>query len=341
MRGVLIQTSSLHTTSYSMQTSLDQLQVSLSKFKQIKAHANVLSAPLANEVFALYRKSESLRTKLVRIDHYIKESGILYEQMEQRLRTKAQQLSFGQSQANGLVEAAKSTSLLFTSAQVLLQQSQTSNHTKTTNSQYGKWKVDAMHHYFDSSHNASLSRGIHSLLLGGIRGSIETGGYLVGISRADKFFGLLNQAHFTIGNVALSGSAKGVLFQNKKFQPELQAEVNASISAATGLISSRWRNDIMEAKASAKVDVGTAGVKAKAVINQEEITIKGEVGAAAAHGEVKGVINILGVTITATAEGELGGVGVKGNFSTTSNSFEIGGKISCLLGGGVNVKFEW
>lgn len=327
-----IQTSQFSQANFSMQLSQQQIQTFLSQLKNMKLHSAILPDRLHHELYALAQDGEKIQNTLYRLDTYVKESRLLYEQLEEKLQRQAQQMG---SYSTGLAATSTfATSILFPTSQ--------GNADKvTSSSQYGKWRYDFFDHYMIATHNFNLARGLHSLLFSGVRGELETGAQLVNCSRTDKFLGLYNQAQFSVGTIAFCAQAKGALFDKQRFDPELAFKVNASAATARGLISSRWRNEYIEAKVSAQADIAVAGVKAEAVINKEEITIKGEVGAALAHGEVKGVLNLFGVRITASAQGEVGGIGVAGNFSTTSHSFEIGGKLSCLLGGGANIKFEW
>lgn len=328
-----IQTSQFSQANFSMQLSQQQLQTFLYQLKMMKLHSAVLPDRLHHELYALAQEGERVQNTLYRLDTYIKESKLLYEQLEAKLQQQAQQLG---SFSTGVLAIATSTaSMLFPNAQ------ETRINKTPSSTQYGKWRYHFLDHYLSATHNFNLARGLHSLLFSGVRGELETGAQLVNCSRTDKFFGLYNQAQFSVGTIAFCAQAKGVLFEKQRFDPNLAFKVNASAATARGLISSRWRNEYIEAKVSAQADVAVVGVKAEAVLNKEEITIKGEVGAALAHGEVKGVLNLFGVRITASAQGEVGGIGVGGNFSTTSHSFEIGGKLSCLLGGGANIKFEW
>ena len=80
-------------------------------------------------------------------------------------------------------------------------------------------------------------------------------------------------------------------------------------------------NSYVYADGEASVGVGVVKAEGTAVLNKEELTLKGEVGAAAVQGEVKGSITILGVSITATGTGELGAIGAGAEFSSKRRIF--------------------
>lgn len=341
MNTLIIHTDQCHATSLFLTQSYRRLGISLDQLHQIKGQSYSLSPQFFEQIQVLVREVQLVQQKVQQIDIFVKESGYLYEQHERILIQQAEHLR--EQNEHKISKSMVSSEGIGRAKNVLLMKKslQKTTGTAISSTQYGKWRYTPFDHYYDTTHNASLKRSARSLLQNGIIGTMEAGASLCTISRTDKVSGLINQAQVAIGNAEISGRVKGVLFQQKHFSPELMLNVNASVSAASGLISSMWRNEYIEVKAEAKGEVGVAGVRGNAVINKKEVTMEGEVGAAAAHGEVKGTLEFLGITITAKAEGEVGGIGVKGVFSSTDHSFEIGGKLSCLLGGGADIKIEW
>lgn len=343
------------------------LRNTMSYLQGLKNYPLTMTNNMHTQVRQMINEVEQIQRKLVQIDGFVKDSGYIYEQMEHSLNTQADVMS-GQTSSSSvdagelshtIVQAlsnhsifkkkSKLTAMSAVAAKTgriksaLFAQGIQATTTTTTSkkSQYGTWKVGVLDTYQDGSHNVNSSMTLRSLVNEGLKASGEFGVHLVGVSRYDKAFGFLNHVEVNVGNAEISGKAHAVLMQDGKIKPELDIDVNAYASAASGLISSKWQNDIIRIKGVVKGDVGVASAKASAKINQDGIDIRGEVGVAAARGEATGTFEFLGVKVTATAQGEAGAVGVGGNFSVGDRSFEIGGKLSCLLGTGLNFKFEW
>lgn len=342
---------------------------SISALQGLKNLPLTMSSNMHMQLRSMIKEAEAIQRKLVQIDGFVKDSGYAYEQMEQQLNTQAETISQQSeynitdlmSASNALIKniaqqnvlqkakreaaisntAAKAAS--FASALFPKGNSKTSasSSSSSTSSQYGKWNVNAIDTYHDATHNVNSHRTLRSLISDGIKAKGEMGIHLFNISRTDKAFGMLHRAELNVGNAEISGKAHGVLVQNGKFNPELDVEVNAVASAAQGMISSTWHNDLIRLKGVMKGEVGVASAKATAKINHDGIDLKAEAGVAAARGEASGSFEFLGFTITGTLKGEAGALGIGGNLSTTDRSFQVGGKLSCLFGTGFDVKVEW
>ena len=74
------------------------------------------------------------------------------------------------------------------------------------------------------------------------------------------------------------------------------------------------------------------------VFRQDEITLKGDVGAAAIKVSGKGSISLFGVTISVTAKTSLGSVGAGVEFSAKEGSLSFGADAALLAG--VGLKFD-
>jgi len=343
MSLVCIKTSGLTSSNLNYTQAMYELQNSLNTLHNIQLNLSSFDTQIPSEIAEFKRQIQSLQEKMRCIDRFVKESGYAYAKLEQTLYQEAilmnqmhgKETVVSQKQMS-LISVAKAKDIMKLSADAAKRSS------KTVASQYGTWNLLTKDVYHDSAYQGFQNRSLRSLMEKGITASGYAGLHLVRLSRTDKVGDFKGKAEFSLGNAEVSGKVHAVLFDNKhRFQPELQAQVNASVSAFTSLIQLNWHNDVISTEVSAKGDVGVMGAKGKAVINKKEVTLDGEIGVAAAHGEIKGQLHFFGATITLTAEGEVGAAGIGGTFSSTANSFEIGGKFSCLLGTGLNIKVDW
>ena len=140
---------------------------------------------------------------------------------------------------------------------------------------------------------------------------------------------------------SVSGDAKFSLYDNQGFSPSLTVSLVAKAALAQAVADIHLGNSYVYADGEASVGVGVVKAEGTAVLNKEELTLKGEVGAAAVQGEVKGSITILGVSITATGTGELGAIGAGAEFSSKKGEFSFGAKGSLLAGLGFRVKVNY
>lgn len=145
----------------------------------------------------------------------------------------------------------------------------------------------------------------------------------------------------SVGSASVSGDAKFSLYDNQGFSPSLTVSLVAKAALAQAVADIHLGNSYVYADGEASVGVGVVKAEGTAVLNKEELTLKGEVGAAAVQGEVKGSITILGVSITATGTGELGAIGAGAEFSSKKGEFSFGAKGSLLAGLGFRVKVNY
>lgn len=153
-----------------------------------------------------------------------------------------------------------------------------------------------------------------------------------------------------IGSVGVSGEAQGVLFKDGKFNPQAALTVGAEAEGITGNIDGKLGSDKNNIHIGASGTVGTAKAEASCAIGLDGVGASAEVGAAVFKGEVKTGFTILGVNFDFTLEGEAMGVGAKveaGILQSTNatgeqvTTLEIGGKLTALLGLGLNLKISW
>ncbi len=288
-----------------------------------------------NEVDILDRHCDHMTTTIQHIRRFVSRSATAYEQVERQLNTNAERittsLSIGSSYYDTLAWGMESIMSLVHSKPA---------KTKTSMG-YREWYTE----WFDTNHDFHFrglrNRTVRSFILDGISAEGEAGIHLVNSNRWSRNDHITNRIGVQVGNAEINGNVQGKLFDGKHFDPQVQAEITAKASLIHGVIAQNWNNERMGFGVQASGDVGVAQASGKAVISKEEFTVKGNVGAAALQGEVKGTMEFLGATITVTAEGEVGGVGIGTEFSASSHSMEIGGKLSCLLGGGMYIKVDW
>lgn len=150
------------------------------------------------------------------------------------------------------------------------------------------------------------------------------------------------QGNLSFGNIEGNADLHIQVFdENKNIDPEVNIDVGgkASIGEAKGLLSLGGENIHVDGEVSGKA--GVAYGEAKMVINKEEITMKADIGVAALQGDVKGSFSFFGMKVTITGSGEVGALGVGGEFSSKDGELEFGGKFSLLAGLGFKVKLEY
>lgn len=313
----------------------DRLQTA---YQNLRINSNDESDPLGiirHEKMALGRRCRQAMAAIEQINRFVSQSVIAYERLERELNSSASQIIDSAATSKHYRNAL---SWAVASSMPLVQK--TVAKSKST-MRYRQWNTI----WFDTNHDFTYrglrNRTLRSLIYDGIRGDGEASIHLMNLGRWSRSEHVSNHAALQVGNAEISGHVQAKLFSQQKWNPQVQAEVSAEASFIRGLIETSWHNEVLEVGLQTSGNVGVAQAKAKAVINQEEITLKGSVGAAALQGEVKGTMELFGATITVTAEGEVGGIGIGSEFSAASHSVEIGGKLSCLLGGGINIKVDW
>ncbi len=338
MRSLCIQTEHLTAQNLNLLQSTDHLQSTLRLLRYMQNFPFSMDRDTNITLIHLQQRLRLLQERLLAIDRYVKDSAYVYETTEKQLIQKANDVHPFVSLCELAQKVVQGEGEIL---QEVLHEGLT-NLRKEDDANRESWNVSFLDGHFDPTYQFLSKRTLRSLINQGISASVDAGFHLVRLSKISEREDMQASAEFAIGNAELSGTAHGVLFDEQyRFHPEIQAQATAYASAISALIRMDWQNDLIRTQTSAQGEIATAYASGEARINQEEITLKGEVGAALAQGEVKGVLEVWGVSVTVSTEGEIGGVGIGGAFSTSADAFEIGGKLSCLLGMGINIRIDW
>lgn len=269
---------------------------------------------------ALRQKQNELQTSIKKTVQYLQNGQTLYEGVETSLQTYASNLAKGKQNAGKLPYVS-----------IAADQKPSFGYVKTDFNKATK--------RFHTSFNKN--KNIMSYLKNGVCVGLF-GGYELACARAgfDKRYAQ-GEVGVKAGKAHVSADAKVLLFQDKKFKPSLEVTAEAEAALAQGNASLRVGNDYLNAQGEVNVGLGVVKAGAKAVINKDEFTLKGEVGAAAVKGEAIGTISIFGIKITATATGELGAVGASAEFSSKKGEFSFGSKLSMIAGLGFKIKVNY
>lgn len=324
---------------FDLDQQLKQVQRHLQyAYQNLQNDGNEAIDPLGitrNEKMALRQRCQRMMTDVNQIQCFISQSIAAYEQVERSLNMTAKRIADNSHSSTHAHDALRQT---LTATMPLLG---TALGTSKSALRYHQWHTEWFDRTHDFTYRGFKNRKLRSLINDGIRADGEAGIHLINISRFSRSKQILNHVGFQIGNAEIGGHVQGKLISQKQFDPQVRAEISAKASLIRGIIETGWHNEVLEVGLQASGNVGVAQAKGKAVISKDELTLKGDVGVAALQGEVKGTIELLGATITITAEGEVGGMGIGSEFSLGTGSFEVGGKLSCLLGGGIHVKVDW
>lgn len=201
-----------------------------------------------------------------------------------------------------------------------------------------KSKMDTYHHFHTSIRK---DKSIISYIKNGACIGIFAGIDVLKYQKKYQSKYIRSKISTTLGNAIVKGDAKAVLFDGKKFKPQLNLE--GEIGACLGKINANTSigNSYIHADGDMDVQVGSVKAEGQAVINKNEITIKGEVVAAAVKGEAQGSITIFGVTLSATGTAELGSIGASAEFSSKKGEFSFGAKGSLVAGLGFRIKINY
>ena len=145
----------------------------------------------------------------------------------------------------------------------------------------------------------------------------------------------------SIGNARGKVDAKVLLFEGKQFKPSLHLLAEAKASLAKGGIGASLGNSYVHADGNVDVEVGCVKASAKAVVNEDGIDLKAEVGAAAVSTQIKGSFTFLGVRVSATGIYEFASVGASAEFSKTTGKFSFGAKGSLIAGLGFKIDIDY
>lgn len=269
----------------------------------------------------MYRSINDSTRMLQNIDKFVNESANVYQKQELNLQNMASALL--NATKKGIKATLASTNLL----------------AKTPNN--SNWKLGFMETSEHEFNGFSLNRGIMNIVRNGM-GMGGTYGFALAKAKYRNRVAMFNvSSDLGIGQVKVSGDCYAKLRKDGKIEPNLAAKVGIKASLISGMAGIEYQGKYGSAGISASADVGTIYANAKSIISKEEVTIEGEVGAAAIKGEAQGKITLFGVTLTTTLSGEAGGFGAGAKYSSKANSLEFGGKLSCLFGLGLNFKIDY
>lgn len=145
-----------------------------------------------------------------------------------------------------------------------------------------------------------------------------------------------------VGTVSGEAEAKVNIINDGKIKPEVAVSAKAEGKLLSGELEGGLGNDDFNVHAKGEGAIGTAKAEGKLAFSAKEgISGKGEVGAAVFSGKATAGFTILGVKIDASVKGEALAVGAEAEFGASSNSFELGGKLSFLAGIGLKIKVSW
>ena len=193
----------------------------------------------------------------------------------------------------------------------------------------------------DVSHNISLTKDPKSYLTEGIIANIKADfyGLRYQLNKQSKYVRAQANLGFVTGEV--DTTAKLVLYDKDKFDPELHLSVTGEASLVSQNASLQVGNQYIKAEIEEEVGLGVVYGEATAVLKKEEVTMKAEVGAAALKGEISGGISLFGLKIKVTGSGELGAVGAGIEFSSKENEFTFGGNASLIAGLGFKINVQY
>lgn len=201
--------------------------------------------------------------------------------------------------------------------------------------------MDSLGMNVDVSHNISLTKDPKSYLTEGIIANIKADfyGLRYQLNKQSKYVRAQANLGFVTGEV--DTTAKLVLYDKDKFDPELHLSVTGEASLVSQNASLQVGNQYIKAEIEEEVGLGVVYGEATAVLKKEEVTMKAEVGAAALKGEISGGISLFGLKIKVTGSGELGAVGAGIEFSSKENEFTFGGNASLIAGLGFKINVQY
>lgn len=203
-----------------------------------------------------------------------------------------------------------------------------------TNISYGNFQ-----HRFHTSF--SEHKGLMDYLHNGICAGLYAG-YSIGNAHAKTRMKYVNgDVDLKVGQASISADAKGVLYQDGKFDPALILSGSIAMhgAIATGHVGVGTTKIHIDGDVSGSV--GAIEAEGKAIIDKDEVTLKANVGIAALKGKAQGSISIFGLKISLVGSGEVGAFGAGAEFSSKSGEFEVGAKLSLIAGIGFKIKVSY
>lgn len=300
-----------------------------------------ISYPLSMKAAGIMNEALRLKNSVDALNLYVVQSANIYRSLEMRL-TKTADLINGKNPSSDdigdLTNRVEDALALWKKQLKWFKPSETGK-TKAVNR--SDWYLDFFDSYYEYIFSGFRGGRAFSLLFEGIKYHIEGAFHVANagvMTRYNKNIHLSAEAG--VGNAEISGDIKGVLFDNKGFNPTLKAKGDITVSAIKAKAECVFKNDYIKNTFKVQGEVGVATARGKAVISKNEISVKGEVKASVARASAKNTFNILGLKISVGVSADVG-IGVGGGVSATSNSVEMGASVSLLAGLGAKIKIEW
>lgn len=153
---------------------------------------------------------------------------------------------------------------------------------------------------------------------------------------------------FASGNAGLEvGSADAtleggaVLFDNGTIDPNLYAKAEVSGSVLTGELDGTLGSEDYNVHGGLEGEVLTADASAEVQIGTDGIAAEAKAHAAVVEGEASVGFTLFGISVDATVEGDALSIGAGGSIGVTDDEFELGAKLSALLGVGIKLRLSW
>lgn len=141
------------------------------------------------------------------------------------------------------------------------------------------------------------------------------------------------------GEIKSSISAR--LWKNKKFDPRVVLQGEASVALLSSTVNARIGNSKVYASARATGQVGVAYANCKAVFSKKVQSFEAGVGVAALRGETRCVLNILGAKVTLTAQGSVGSAEANFSYHFSNREWGIGSKLGFIAGLGFKINVSY
>ena len=156
---------------------------------------------------------------------------------------------------------------------------------------------------------------------------------------------LTKQSRYSYGSIGYTGEIKSSisarLWKNKKFDPRVVLQGEASVALLSSTVNARIGNSKVYASARATGQVGVAYANCKAVFSKKVQSFEAGVGVAALRGETRCVLNILGAKVTLTAQGSVGSAEANFSYHFSNREWEIGSKLGFIAGLGFKINVSY
>lgn len=192
------------------------------------------------------------------------------------------------------------------------------------------------------SYSGSTTGSWAALATGKSIGATLSANYSLGSSQSAW---VSENAQATTNVGALEGSVQGKasiqILKDKKFNPELDLEVNAKGHLVAGQLEAGVKQGIFGASASAQGEIGAVYGTAKATFSVNEQVLKAQVGAAAARGQCSLAFELAGLKVTIGLSGSFGGVEAGFEYSNRVGQWQMGVNGALFAGGGLKIQVDY